>query len=94
MSSTSPGVIGPVVRAALPELSADSQDQAQRADRHRRSPEAVDDLLRRISDAGLNATHILINREGRWHQPPTVDRRRGRRPTACDGPTKTAPRQS
>ena len=65
------GVIGPVVRAALPELSADSQDKLSVLTGTAQSPEAVDDLLRRITDAGLNPTHIVINREGRWHQPPT-----------------------
>jgi hypothetical protein len=66
------GVVGPVVRAALPELSADSQDKRSVLTGTAQSPEAVDDLLRRIGDAGLDTTHIVINREGRWHQlvPP------------------------
>jgi len=60
------GVVGPVVRAALPELSADSQDKRSVLTGTAQSPEAVDDLLRRIDDAGLEPTLIVINRETRW----------------------------
>ena len=65
------GVVGPVIRAALPELSADSQDKRSVLTGTAESPEAVDALLRRIGDAGLDTTHIVINREGRWHQSAT-----------------------
>ncbi len=61
------GVIGPVVRAAMPELSADSQGRLSVLTGTAENAEAVEDLLRLISDAGLNTTHILITREGRWH---------------------------
>ena len=64
------GVIGPVVRAALPELSADSQEKRSVLTGTAESADAVDDLLQRISDAGLDTTLIVINRESRWHQPP------------------------
>jgi hypothetical protein len=66
------GVIGPVVRSALPELSADAQDKRSVLTGTAESPEAVEELLRRIGDAGLNTTHIVISREERWHQakPP------------------------
>ena len=67
------GLIGPVVRAALPELSADSQDKRSVLTGTAESAEAIDDLLRRIGDAGLNPTHIVINRESRWHQPTSPD---------------------
>ena len=69
------GVIGPVIKAALPELSADSQNRRSVLTGTADSPEAVNDLLRRIGDAGLTTTHILINREGRWREAatPTVD---------------------
>ena len=60
------GVVGPVVRAALPELSADSQNRVSVLTGTAPSAEAVDDLLRRIGDAGLKPTHILITRESRW----------------------------
>jgi hypothetical protein len=50
----------------LPELSADSQDRVSVLTGTAESPAAVDDLLRRISDAGLQTTHILITRESRW----------------------------
>jgi hypothetical protein len=62
------GVVGPVVRAALPELSADSQNLVSVLTGTAASAEAVDDLLRRIGDAGLKTTHILITRESRWQQ--------------------------
>ncbi len=61
------GVIGPVVRAAMPELSADSQGRLSVLTGTAENADAVEDLLRLISDAGLNTTHILITREGRWH---------------------------
>ena len=60
------GVVGPVVRAALPELSADSQNRISVLTGTAASAEAIDDLLRRIGDAGLKTTHILITRESRW----------------------------
>jgi len=60
------GVIGPVVRAAMPELSADSQGRLSVLTGTAENAEAVEDLLRLISDAGLNTTHILITRESRW----------------------------
>ena len=60
------GVVGPVVRAALPELSADSQNRVSVLTGTAASPEVVDDLLRRISDAGLSTTHIVITRDSRW----------------------------
>jgi hypothetical protein len=60
------GVVGPVVRAALPELSADSQDKRSVLTGTAQSAEAVDELLRRIDDAGLEPTLIVINRETRW----------------------------
>ena len=65
------GLIGPVVRAALPELSADSQDKRSVLTGTAKSEQDMQDLLRRIGDAGLSPTHIVINRESRWHQLPT-----------------------
>lgn len=62
------GVVGPVVRAALPELSADSQHRVSVLTGTVATADAVDDLLRRISAAGLDTTHILITRESRWQQ--------------------------
>ena len=60
------GVVGPVVRAALPELSADSQSRVSVLTGTAASAEAIDELLRRIGNAGLKTTHILITRESRW----------------------------
>ena len=69
------GEIGPVVRAALPELSADAQSRVSVLTGTAESAEAVDDLLRRIGNAGLKTTHILITRESRWQHStmPTDD---------------------
>jgi hypothetical protein len=89
------GMVGPVVRAALPELSADAQNRVSVLTGTAASPEDVDDLLRRISDAGLKTTHILITRENRWQHSamPAEDAEAGDSPVPAPT-TQAAPCQS
>jgi len=62
------GLVGPVVRSALPELSTHAGARLSVLSGTVNGPEDIDDLLQRLSDHGLVATHILIARETRWHQ--------------------------
>ena len=60
------GLIGPVVRSALPELTAECDSRHSVLTGTAADPEAVDELLRRLREAGLTASHILIAPDTRW----------------------------
>ena len=60
------GLIGPVVRAAMPELSADNWSPHSVLTGTADGPDDVDGLLRRLTDHGLVASHIRISNQTRW----------------------------
>jgi len=68
------GLIGPVVRSALPELTTGAGDRNSVLSGRADGPDDVDRVLRRLGDAGLTPTHIVISHERRW------------RPADCTGP--------
>jgi hypothetical protein len=64
------GLIGPVLRSALPELTAEAGDRQSVLTGTATTPDAVDTLLRQLQDAGLTESHILIATDKRWHATP------------------------
>jgi hypothetical protein len=61
------GLISPVVRSALPELVAATGSRDTVITGRADEPGEIDDLLQRLYDNGLIATHIVIGRHARWH---------------------------
>lgn len=64
------GLVSPVVRSALPELVAATESRDTMLIGRVDGPGDVDDLLKRLDDHGLIATHIVIGRHTRWHATP------------------------
>ena len=60
------GLIGPVVRSALPELATGAGDRNSVLSGTATGPDDVDRVLRRLGDAGLTPTHIVISNGRRW----------------------------
>ncbi|MEP6559695.1 MAG: hypothetical protein ABJD68_01285 [Nakamurella sp.] len=60
------GRIGPVIRSALPELATGPEGMNSVLSGAASGHEEVDRMLRRLDDAGLTATHIVITDEQRW----------------------------
>lgn len=68
------GLIGPVVRAALPELTTQAVREHSVLTGTADEPHDVDTLLDKLTDHGLVADHIVIARDTRWQGTcPTVD---------------------
>ena len=68
------GLVGPVVRAALPELSVDAPPPGSVLTGTARSADEVNGLLGWLADHGLEADHILISgRHWRTAEPPPED---------------------
>jgi hypothetical protein len=65
------GLIGPVVRSALPELTTGAGDRNSVLCGKADGPDDVDRVLRRLGDAGLTPSHIVISSGRRWHAPCT-----------------------
>ena len=61
------GLIGPVVRSALPEFTTGPGGRDSVLSGTANSPDDVDRMLQRLGDAGLTATHIVITSNKRWH---------------------------
>lgn len=61
------GLIGPVVRSALPELATGAGDRNSVLSGKADGPDDVDRVLRQLGDAGLTPSHIVISSGGRWH---------------------------
>jgi hypothetical protein len=68
------GLIGPVVRSALPELATGVGSRDSVLSGTADGPEEVDRVLRRLGDAGLTATHIVITSNERWRPAEGKDR--------------------
>jgi len=64
------GLIGPVIRSALPELTAEPGDRHSVLTGTATNPAAVDCLLSQLRDAGLTESHILIATDQRWQVRP------------------------
>ena len=60
------GLIGPVVRAALPELTASPVTRHSVLTGAADGPEIVEHLLCRLTEQSLVASHIVIARGSRW----------------------------
>jgi len=60
------GLIGPVVEAALPELSAGVHRPHSVLSGTANGPDDVDGMLRWLTEHGLEATHITISNGNRW----------------------------
>jgi hypothetical protein len=60
------GLIGPVVRSALPELATGAGEKNSVLSGTANGPEEVDQVLRRLGDAGLTPSHIVISNGRRW----------------------------
>jgi hypothetical protein len=60
------GRIGPVVRAALPELTTLDNPRHTVLIGSATNPAHVDELLEKLREHDLVADHILIARERRW----------------------------
>ncbi|MET0865484.1 MAG: hypothetical protein ABWZ98_14220 [Nakamurella sp.] len=67
------GLIGPVARSALPELTTGPGDRNSVLSGTASGPDEVDRVLRRLGDAGLTPTHIVITNERRWRSPDLSD---------------------
>jgi hypothetical protein len=63
------GLIGPVVRSALPELTTGAGDRNSVLCGKADGPDDVDRVLRQLGDAGLTPSHIVISSGRRWHDP-------------------------
>lgn len=97
------GLIGPVVQSALPELTRCDGPRLTRLYGTAAEPTDIDLLLRRLTDSGLVADHILLSTQSRWVGPGANDddqrrddQRRDdqRRDDQSRGATDSAPRQS
>jgi len=70
------GLIGPVVRSALPELTTGAGDRNSVLSGTANGPDDVDRVLQRLGDAGLAPSHIVISNGRRWRcadgSEPTV----------------------
>jgi hypothetical protein len=62
------GLIGPVLRSALPELVAIAAAPSTTLTGRTSTPDALDDILRRLRNQGLTTTFILITRHDRWNR--------------------------
>ncbi len=60
------GLIGPVVEAALPELTAQVAPTHSVLTGRVNEPRDVDTLLDKLTDHGFVADHIVIARDMRW----------------------------
>jgi hypothetical protein len=60
------GLLGPVIRSALPELTVRDVPTHSVLTGTAEGPDDVADLLNRLADHRLIATHILITQETRW----------------------------
>ena len=81
------GLISPVVRSALPELVAATESRDTMLTGRVDDPADIDDLLQRLDDHGLIATHMVIGRQTRWRATPTRSREsRPRRVVTRAGP--------
>jgi hypothetical protein len=66
------GLIGPVVRSALPELATGAGDRNSVLSGKADGPDDVERVLQRLGDAGLTPSHIVISSGRRWrHQDCT-----------------------
>jgi hypothetical protein len=62
------GLISPVVRAALPELVTGTGSRDTMLTGRVTEPGQIQDLLARLNDNGLTATHIVIASRARWQR--------------------------
>jgi hypothetical protein len=60
------GLLGPVIRSALPELTFCDVPTQSVLTGTVAGPDDVAELLRRLTDHRLIATHIVITQETRW----------------------------
>lgn len=60
------GAIGPVLRSALADLSADVPDRRSVLSGIADDPGVIDDVLRKLDACGLVPTEIRISHENRW----------------------------
>ena len=68
------GLIGPVVEAALPELTPQTPAKHSVLTGTASEPRDVDTLLDKLTDHGLVADHIVIARDTRWRDTcPSAD---------------------
>lgn len=67
------GLIGPVVRAALPELTPHPNARHSVLTGTAPGPSEVQELLHRLTDHGLVTDHIVIARDDRWQDPLPAD---------------------
>ena len=67
------GAIGPVLRSALADLSANVPDRQSVLTGTADDPAVIDHVLRRLDACGLVPTEIRISHENRWHIPSDQD---------------------
>ena len=67
------GLIGPVVRSALPELTTGAGNRNSVLSGRADGPDDVYRVLRRLGDAGLTPTHIVISNGRRWRPADCSD---------------------
>jgi hypothetical protein len=60
------GLIGPVIEAALPELTPQADPRHSVLTGRANEPRDVDTLLDKLTDHGLVADHIVIASNTRW----------------------------
>jgi hypothetical protein len=64
------GLLGPVVLSALPELTASDEPEHSVLTGKAQGPEDIVELLCRLTDYRLVATHIVITQDTRWCDRP------------------------
>jgi hypothetical protein len=62
------GLVGPVVRAALSDLTSHDGPPMSLLSGTADSPAEIDNLLRVLYEHGVCADRILLTRHDRWHQ--------------------------
>lgn len=68
------GLIGPVIEAALPELTPTATPKHSVLTGRTSEPAEVDTLLDKLTDLGLVADHIVLASDTRWEGTcPAVD---------------------
>jgi hypothetical protein len=60
------GLVGPVVRSALPELATGAGEKNSVLCGTAEGPDEVEKVLRQLGDAGLDPNHIVISNGRRW----------------------------
>lgn len=62
------GLVGPVVRAALSDLTPHDGAPMSLLSGTADSPAEIDNLLRVLDEHGMCTDRILLSRQDRWHQ--------------------------